>query len=119
MFEKYNNATLADAMSRAKKAFAQQVGIERRRVSSGERILAPCWLLPLTLLACLWHEVKPAICAFHSAVVPTHSNLRRNLEEDSYVSALDPDYVQMSDGVSRLGFGFGAEEEDDDDFGHR
>ena len=84
--------------------------------------LAGCYLLPLTVLACLWHEVKPAICAFHSAVVPTHSNLRRNLEEDSYVSALDPDYVQMSDGVSRLGFGFGAEE-DDDDFdlrhGHR
>ena len=52
--------------------------------------------------------------AFHSTVVLTYSNLRRNLEEESYVSALDPDYGQMSDGVSRLGFGFGAEEDDDD-----
>ena len=35
-------------MSRAKKAFAHQVGIERRRGSSGERILASCWLSPVT-----------------------------------------------------------------------
>ena len=64
----------------------------------------------------LWLGSKSNTCTrpFCSAVVPTQSNLRRIQEDGTYISAMDPDYSQMADGVSRLGVGNGMEDNDDD-----
>ena len=65
-------------MSRAKKAFAHQVGIERRRGSSGERILASCWLLPvnfdrpcLSLARSQTRYLRFSFCSCPNAFQPT------------------------------------------------